>query len=271
MIFNFEGGCYAKTINLSETKEPEIFHAIKSGALLENIGFKPDTQEVDYANDERTENTRVSYPLDHIKNIMVPSLGKNPKHIFFLTCDAYGVLPPISKLTPGQAAFHFISGYTAKVAGTEADIIEPTMTFSACFGAPFMPLHPTHYAAMLSRKIREEEVNVWLVNTGWSGGPYGVGERMSLQYTRALITAALEGDLSEVSYVHHDVFGVAVPLECPGVPQEILNPRNTWTDKDAYDQKANFLADAFVQNFKKFASYANDEILAGAPHAKVHV
>lgn len=271
VIFNFEGGCYAKTINLSETKEPEIFHAIKSGALLENIGFKPDTQEVDYANDERTENTRVSYPLDHIKNIMVPSLGKNPKHIFFLTCDAYGVLPPISKLTPGQAAFHFISGYTAKVAGTEADIIEPTMTFSACFGAPFMPLHPTHYAAMLSRKIREEEVNVWLVNTGWSGGPYGVGERMSLQYTRALITAALEGELSEVSYVQHDVFGIAVPLECPGVPQEILNPRNTWTDKDAYDQKANFLADAFVQNFKKFASYANDEILAGAPHAKVHV
>jgi phosphoenolpyruvate carboxykinase (ATP) len=198
----------------------------------------------------------------------VPSLGKNPKNIFFLTCDAYGVLPPISKLTPGQAAFHFISGYTAKVAGTEAGVTEPTMTFSACFGAPFMPLHPTKYAEMLSRKMRDNNVNVWLVNTGWSGGAYGVGKRMSLKYTRALITAALNGELDKVEYVNHEVFGVAKPQSCPGVPSEILNPRNTWTDKNAYDEKANYLATAFMKNFEKFASFANEEIMAGAPRVK---
>lgn len=267
-IFNFEGGCYAKCIDLTEEKEPDIFRAIKPGAILENIVYKKGTNEVNFADGSRTENTRVSYPIEHIRNIAVPSLGKNPKNIFFLTCDAYGVLPPISKLTPGQAAFHFISGYTAKVAGTETGITEPTMTFSACFGAPFMPLHPTKYAEMLSRKMRESNVNVWLVNTGWSGGAYGVGKRMSLKYTRALITAALNGDLEKVEYVNHEVFGVAKPQSCPGVPAEILNPRNTWEDKNAYDEKANFLAGAFIKNFEKFAEYANDEIMAGAPHVK---
>ena len=269
VIFNFEGGCYAKTIDLSEEKEPEIFRAIKKGALLENIVFKNGTSEVDYKNKSKTENTRVSYPIEFIERIAVPSLGRNPKNIFFLTCDAYGVLPPISKLTPGQAAFHFISGYTAKVAGTEAGISEPTMTFSACFGAPFMPLHPTKYAEMLSGKMKEAKVDVWLVNTGWSGGPYGIGKRMSLKVTRALITAALKGDLNKVDYEMHEVFGVAMPTACHGVSADFLNPRNTWIDHDAYDQKANYLAGAFNRNFEKFAAFANVEILEGAPRVKV--
>lgn len=265
VIFNFEGGCYAKTIDLTEEKEPDIFKAIRNGALLENICFNENTNTVDYTNCSKTENTRVSYPIDHIDNIVGPSIGKNPKNIFFLTCDAYGVLPPISKLTPGQAAFHFISGYTAKVAGTEAGITEPTMTFSACFGAPFMPLHPTKYAEMLSTKMSEAKVNVWMVNTGWSGGAYGIGKRMSLKYTRALITAALNGELNKVIFDTHETFGLAFPTYCPEVPSEILNPRNTWKNKDAYDQKANYLAEAFNKNFEKFAEFANEEIMAGAP------
>jgi len=267
-IFNFEGGCYAKCIDLTEEKEPDIFRAIKSGAILENIVYKKGTNEVDFTDASRTENTRVSYPLEHINNIAIPSIGKNPKNIFFLTCDAYGVLPPISKLTPGQAAFHFISGYTAKVAGTEADVTEPTMTFSACFGAPFMPLHPTKYAEMLSQKMSEANVNVWLVNTGWSGGEYGVGKRMGLKHTRALITAALNGELDSIEFVNHEVFGVAMPKSCPNVPNEILDPRNTWSDKNAYDEKANFLASSFVKNFEKFAEFANKEIMAGSPQVK---
>lgn len=271
VIFNFEGGCYAKVIDLSAEKEPDIFKAITKGALLENVVFKKGTSEVDYKDGSKTENTRVSYPIDHIHNIAVPSVGRNPKNIFFLTCDAYGVLPPISKLTPGQAAFHFISGYTAKVAGTEAGITEPTTTFSTCFGAPFMPLHPTRYAEMLSKKMQEANVNVWLVNTGWSGGPYGIGSRMSLKYTRALITAALNGELDKVTYKNHEVFGVAMPTTCPGVPAEILNPRNTWTDKEAYDQKASNLAAAFNKNFEKFAEFANQEILDGAPKVRENV
>lgn len=270
-IFNFEGGCYAKTIDLTEEKEPDIFKAITKGALLENVMFKKGTNEVDYTDSSKTENTRVSYPIDHIVNRATPSIGKNPKNIFFLTCDAYGVLPPISKLTAGQAAFHFISGYTAKVAGTEAGITEPTMTFSACFGAPFMPLHPTRYAEMLSQKMQEAKVNVWMVNTGWSGGPYGIGKRMSLTHTRSLIKAALNGDLNQVTYKPHEIFGVAMPLHCAEVPSEILNPRTTWTDKDAYDLKASFLAEAFNTNFLKYKSFANEEILAGAPRVKEHV
>lgn len=265
IVFNFEGGCYAKTIDLSEDKEPEIYHAIRTGALLENVGFYDNSDEVDYADKSRTENTRVSYPLWHIPNAAMPSLGQNPQNIFFLTCDAYGVLPPISKLTPGQAAFHFISGYTAKVAGTEAGITEPTITFSACFGGPFMPLHPTRYAEMLSNKMREAKVNVWLVNTGWTGGPYGVGKRMSLAYTRALINAALDGQLEKSRYDKHEVFGLAFPVSCPGVPADILDARNTWKNKEAYDQRANELAGAFVRNFEQFSSYANQEIMAGAP------
>lgn len=270
VIFNFEGGCYAKTIDLSPEKEPDIFNAIRHGAVLENVGFKKGTNEVDFRDSSRTENTRVSYPLDHIPNIARPSIGMNPKNIFFLTCDAFGVLPPIARLTPGQAAFHFISGYTAKVAGTEADVKEPTMTFSACFGAPFLPLHPTRYAEMLSTKMQEAGVSVWLVNTGWTGGAYGEGQRMSLSHTRALVAAALSGDLARVEYEHHDVFGLEMPKSCKGIPAEILNPRNTWKDKNAYDQKAAFLANAFMKNFEKYQSYANEEILAGAPRADVH-
>jgi phosphoenolpyruvate carboxykinase (ATP) len=268
VIFNFEGGCYAKTIDLTEEKEPDIYRAIRPGALLENVGYKTGTDEVDFADGTRTENTRVSYPIDYICNTVQPSLSKNPKNIFFLTCDAYGVLPPIARLTPGQAAFHFISGYTAKVAGTEADVTEPITTFSACFGAPFMPLHPAKYATMLSNKMQEAGVRVWMVNTGWTGGPYGTGTRMSLKYTRALITAALEGKLDNVEYENHEIFGLAVPLACPGVPDGLLNPRDTWDDKDAYDHKAQYLAEAFLKNFEKFAALANAEILAGAPKLK---
>jgi phosphoenolpyruvate carboxykinase (ATP) len=268
VIFNFEGGCYAKVIDLNEEKEPDIFNAIKKGALLENVVCKKGTLDVDYTDGSKTENTRVSYPIEHIHQIAIDSMGRNPKNIFFLTCDAYGVLPPISRLSPGQAAFHFISGYTAKVAGTEAGITEPTMTFSACFGAPFMPLHATKYAEMLGKKMREANVNVWLINTGWSGGPYGTGTRISLKHTRALITAALQGGLDNVEYEIHEVFGVAVPRTCPGVPRDILHPRNTWSDRDAYDQKANYLAGAFNRNFEKFAALANDEILEGAPRVK---
>ncbi len=264
-IFNFEGGCYAKVIDLSEEKEPDIFKAIKPGALLENVTFKGDSNEVDFEDSTITENTRVSYPIDHINNIQVPSLANNPTNIFFLTCDAYGVLPPISKLTPGQAAFHFISGYTAKVAGTEAGITEPQVAFSACFGAPFMPLHPTRYADMLSEKMQKANVNVWLVNTGWSGGGYGVGSRMKLKYTRAMITAALNNELDTVEFTKHEIFGLMMPNTCPNVPDEILNPKNTWENKVDYDKTANELAVKFNANFEKFADNASEEILAGAP------
>lgn len=264
-IFNFEGGCYAKVIDLTEEKEPDIYRAIKKGALLENVTFKEGSNAVDFEDSTITENTRVSYPIYHIDNIQEPSLASNPKNIFFLTCDAYGVLPPISKLTPGQAAFHFISGYTAKVAGTEAGITEPVVAFSACFGAPFMPLHPTKYADMLSKKMQDANVNVWLVNTGWSGGPYGIGNRMKLGYTRAMITAALEGELDNVSYTNHEIFGLAMPNECPNVPNEILNPKNTWEDKAQYDKTANELSQKFNTNFEEFAENASAEILAGAP------
>ncbi len=264
-IFNFEGGCYAKVIDLSAENEPDIYNAIKKGALLENVVFKEGSNEVDFADVSITQNTRVSYPIHHINNIQVPSLAKNPKNIFFLTADAFGVLPPISKLTPGQAAFHFISGYTAKVAGTEAGVNEPLPSFSACFGAPFMPLHPTKYAEMLSAKMTEAGVNVWLVNTGWTGGPYGVGSRMKLKYTRAMITEAIEGRLGKGNFEVHPVFGLAMPTACDNVPDEVLNPRNTWEDKAAYDAKASTLATSFHKNFEQFKEYANEEILAGAP------
>lgn len=266
-VFNFEGGCYAKVINLSAANEPEIYGAIKKGSLLENVVM--DTHgHVDFENTSITQNTRVSYPIDHIAGIQVPSIGKNPKNIFFLTADAFGVLPPISKLTPSQAAYHFISGYTAKVAGTEAGIVEPTPNFSACFGAPFMPLHPTEYAEMLSIKMKEAGVNVWLVNTGWTGGPYGIGTRMKLKYTRAMITAALNGDLGLYSYdkYHiHSVFGVAQPRACPGVPTSVLSPRATWNNDEKYYTTAFKLSNAFRENFKKFEAYANEEIRRGGP------
>lgn len=265
-VFNFEGGCYAKCIDLSAEKEPQIYKAIKPGALLENITFKPGTNTVDYTDGSITENTRAAYPIDHIENAKEPSFGGDPKNIFFLTCDAFGILPPIAKLTKGQAMYHFISGYTAKVAGTEVGVTEPQTTFSACFGRVFLPLHPTKYAELLGKKLEEHpEANVWLINTGWSGGAYGVGNRMSLKYTRAMITAAMNGELNAVEYQPHNVFGVLVPQSVPGVPTEILNPRDTWTDKEAYDKKANELAGLFVKNFEKYAAQANDEIMAAAP------
>ena len=266
-VFNFEGGCYAKVIDLTEEKEPDIYRAIKKGAILENV-IMDDNEVVDFEDTTITQNTRVSYPLYHIDNIQTPSIGKNPKNIFFLTCDAFGVLPPISKLTPSQAAYHFISGYTAKVAGTEAGINEPLPSFSACFGAPFMPLHPAKYAEMLSKKMQEAGVNVWLVNTGWSGGPYGVGSRIKLKYTRAMINAVLNGDLGLYNYddYHiHSVFGVAQPRTCPGVPTEVLSPRATWNDDEAYYTTAFKLSNAFRENFKKFEEFANEEIRRGGP------
>ncbi|MFK7758229.1 MAG: phosphoenolpyruvate carboxykinase (ATP) [Flavobacteriales bacterium] len=266
-VFNFEGGCYAKTIDLSEDKEPQIFNAIKFGAILENIGFQEDGCTPDYSDSSKTQNTRVSYPIHHIDNIMVPSAGNAPKNIFFLTADAFGVLPPISKLSRSQAMYQFISGYTAKVAGTEAGVTEPQTAFSACFGSPFLPLHPAKYAEMLGNKMDEQNVNVWLINTGWSGGEYGTGSRIKLRYTRAMITAALTGKLDNVEYHTHDVFGLTFPTTCENVPSEILNPRNTWEDKAAYDEKANSLADKFVKNFEQFEDYANEEIMSASPHS----
>ncbi len=264
-VFNFEGGCYAKTIDLTAEKEPQIFKAIKYGSILENIVFHPETRQPDYTDTSITQNTRVSYPIHYIDNALPTSKSGIPKNIFFLTCDAFGVLPPISKLTPGQAMYHFISGYTAKVAGTEAGITEPVTVFSACFGAPFLPLHPTQYAEMLGNKMKENQVNVWLVNTGWSGGPYGVGSRIKLSYTRSMITAALNGQLANASYETIPIFGLQIPLSCDNVPNDVLNPRNTWTDKDAHDDKATHLAKAFIENFSSYEDKASEEILEASP------
>ena len=265
-IFNFEGGCYAKTINLTEEKEPEIYQAIRPGALVENVTFYPGTNKINFEDGSITENTRVSYPLDFISNAMEPSIGGLPKNIFLLTCDAFGVLPPISKLTPGQAMYQFISGYTAKVAGTETGITEPKPTFSACFGAPFLPLHPGKYAHMLGKKMQEHKVNVWMINTGWTGGPYGVGSRIKLKFTRAMITAALNGELNSVQFEKDPIFGVAIPMECPDVPTEVLNPINTWEDKMAFTKKAKYLAGLFIKNFEKFADGVSEDVLAAAPN-----
>ena len=268
-VFNFEGGCYAKCIDLSAEKEPQIWNAIKFGAILENIVFHEGTTNVDFSNGKKTENTRVSYPIHHIDNVAEPSVGGHPKNIFFLTCDAYGVLPPISRLTPGQAMYHFISGYTAKVAGTEAGVTEPQSTFSACFGKAFLPLHPAKYADMLGAQMKKHNARVWLVNTGWSGGAYGTGERMKLKFTRAMITAALNGTLDSVEYREHPVFGVSMPTSCPNVPSEILDPRATWKDKGAYDTTAEKLAKQFNDNFAKYKDGASAETLAAAPKVAV--
>lgn len=268
-VFNFEGGCYAKVIDLTEDKEPDIYRAIKPGALLENVVLKSNC-DVDFMDKSITQNTRVSYPIYHIDNIQKPSFAGNPKNIFFLTCDAFGVLPPVSKLNPGQAAYHFISGYTAKVAGTEAGITEPVPSFSACFGAPFMPLHPTVYAEMLSKKMKEANVDVWLINTGWSAGSYGVGSRIKLKYTRAMITSILEGELKNVDYQIHPIFGLSMPISCPNVPTEILDPMNTWENKSAYISKSIQLAHSFHLNFEKFANEASEEIINGGPLIDEH-
>jgi phosphoenolpyruvate carboxykinase (ATP) len=264
-VFNFEGGCYAKCVDLTAEKEPQIFNAIKFGSLLENINFYEGTTTVNYADISRTENTRVSYPSSYIDNAVDPAIGDIPKNIFFLTCDAFGVLPPISKLNTGQAMYNFISGYTAKVAGTEMGITEPTTTFSACFGKAFLPLHPTKYAELLGEKLKKHNVNVWLLNTGWVGGSYGVGSRIKLSYTRALITAALNGELDKAEMGTTPFFGLKFPKTCTGVPSDILEPQNAWKDKEAFNKTAQNLAAQFIKNFDQYASAANEEILAAAP------
>ncbi len=264
-VFNFEGGCYAKCVNLSAEKEPQIFQAIRFGSLLENTEFIDGTTTTDYDSITKTENTRVAYPINFIDNAVEPSVAKPPKNIFFLTCDAFGVLPPISRLDKAQAMYHFISGYTAKVAGTEMGITEPTTTFSACFGKAFLPLHPAKYAELLGKKLKDSDVNVWLLNTGWSGGSFGVGSRMKLAYTRAMITAAINGELDKAEYDTLPVFKLKMPKTCPNVPSEVLNPREVWKDKAAYDNKALDLAASFVKNFKQYEAGASKEILSAAP------
>lgn len=260
-IFNFEGGCYAKTIDLSEEKEPEIYRAVRFGAVLENTKFQKGGRAVDYSDKSKTENTRVAYPIHFIANALEPSVGGVPENIFFLTADAFGVLPPIAKLTPGQAMYHFISGYTAKVAGTEVGVTEPEATFSACFGAAFLPLHPTKYAEMMGEKMEKHQTNVWLINTGWNG----TGKRIDLKHTRAVISAALNGGLEKAAYQNHPVFGVAVPQSCPEVTDEVLNPEKSWASPEEYRKKAGRLAELFRENFKKYEEFANDEIRAGGP------
>jgi len=268
-VFNIEGGCYAKCVNLSEEKEPEIYHAIKFGSILENVLFKDEyTREVNYEDISITENTRATYPLEYIPNCKIPAIGGHPKNILFLTCDAYGVLPPVAKLDHAQAMYHFISGYTAKVAGTEVGVKEPQATFSACFGEVFLPLHPTVYAEMLAQKMEKHGATAWLVNTGWSGGKYGEGKRMDLKITRAIIDAIHSGELEKVPTAKMDLFGLEVPQTCPNVPSEILNPKNTWKNKSEYDKTAKFLADLFVKNFDKYADKATKETKAAGPQAK---
>lgn len=250
-VFNFEGGCYAKCIRLSKEGEPEIWNAIKYGSVLENV-VMDDKRVPNYDDGSLTENTRCAYPIDFIDGAAIPSVGGHPQNIFFLTCDAFGVLPPISRLTPEQAMFHFLNGYTAKVAGTEAGVTEPQTTFSTCFGAPFLPLHPSKYATLLAEKMQKHGAKVWLVNTGWTGGGPGVGSRMSLKHTRALLSAALNGSLNNATFTVDPVFGLEVPQACGDVPTSILNPRDAWADKAAYDEKANHLKSLFETNYAKF-------------------
>lgn len=250
-VFNVEGGCYAKCIGLTEEKEPEIYRAIRTGAILENV-ILDESGHPDYNDQSITENTRAAYPIEHIPNIMVPSVGGHPKNIVFLTCDALGILPPMARLSNEQAMFFFLNGYTAKVGGTEKGVTEPKSVFSACFGAPFLPLRPKVYAKLLGEKIAAHGSKVWLINTGWTGGPYGVGNRMKLSYTRAMINAAFAGELDDVTFETDPIFGLEMPTSCPNVPSEVLNPRNTWADKDAYDREANKLHELFVENAKKF-------------------
>ena len=264
-VFNMEGGCYAKTIDLSPQGEPQIYQAIRFGAMLENIGFEEDGITPNFKDDSITPNTRVSYPIDHIPGAVKGSKGGHPTDIFFLTCDAFGVLPPLARLDKGQAMYHFLSGYTAKVAGTEAGVVEPQTTFSACFGAPFLPLPATEYAQMLGDKMTEHGVRMWLVNTGWTGGGYGVGNRMKLSHTRAMISAALRGDLAETELVAHPIFNLAVPTRCEDTPDAIWDVKGTWSDPEAYDEAALDLSRQFSENFKQFEAHATEEMKEGAP------
>jgi phosphoenolpyruvate carboxykinase (ATP) len=264
-VFNYEGGCYAKMIRLSDEAEPEIYQTTRRfGTILENVTIDPTTRRLDLAT-AATENTRGAYPITHIDNIVPGSVAGHPRHIFMLTADAFGVLPPIARLTPEQAKYHFISGYTAKVAGTERGVQEPVATFSACFGAPFMPLHPTVYADLLGKKISDHGVDTWLVNTGWTGGPFGVGERFKIAHSRAVVRAALNGDLENVEFRRDPVFGFDVPVSCPGLPVELLTPRDTWADPASYDAKAADLARLFIANFDEFAALAGDAVVAAGP------
>lgn len=265
-VFNFEGGCYAKTIHLSPAGEPEIFRATQMfGTILENVVLHGGTRTIDFGDGSITENTRASYPIHYIPNAVPTGQGGQPKNVVFLAADAYGVLPPISRLTPEQAMYHFLSGYTAKLAGTERGVTEPKAAFSACFGAPFLPRHPGVYAEMLGEKLRTHNVHVWLVNTGWTGGPYGVGNRMSLGHTRSMIKAALAGELDHVETETDPVFGLHVPKVVHGVPSEVLTPRDTWADKDAFDAQAAKLAGMFKENFEKFAAQVPAEVKAAGP------
>ena len=268
-VFNFEGGCYAKVIRLNQEAEPQIYSTTQRfGTVLENVVFNPETGKLNLDDDTLTENTRACYPLNFIDNAVESKRATHPKNIIFLTCDAFGVMPPISKLSPDQALYHFISGYTAKVAGTEKGVKEPTSTFSTCFGGPFMPLHPSVYAELLKKKIQKHKVNCWLVNTGWIGGPYGVGSRISIKYTRALLNAALDGKLAKAKFVTDPVFGFQIPTACAGVPANILNPQKTWKNKKAYMEKYEALAKAFIENFKKYEAGCSKAILAAAPKVK---
>ncbi|MDQ6694802.1 MAG: phosphoenolpyruvate carboxykinase [Chloroflexota bacterium] len=267
-IFNFEGGCYAKVIKLSRTAEPDIWNASHSfGTLLENVVIDKRTGMLDLDSDKLTENTRSAYPIDTIPNASPTGTGGHPKNILMLTADAFGVMPPIARLTREQAMYFFLSGYTAKLAGTERGVTEPEPNFSACFGSPFLPLPPMTYARLLGEKIQEHGSDVWLVNTGWTGGPYGVGKRMSIAYTRAMVSAALNGTLSQVETRSDPIFGVSVPVSCPGVPNEVLTPRNTWQDREAYDTQAHNLVERFQENFKKFADQVTAEVRNAGPKA----
>jgi phosphoenolpyruvate carboxykinase (ATP) len=267
-VFNFEGGCYAKVIKLSPAAEPEIYATTRMfGTILENVVVDPVTRALNLDSDALTENTRAAYPLDFIPNIEPSGMTGHPQNIIMLTADAFGVLPPVARLTPEQAMYHFLSGYTAKVAGTEKGVTEPQATFSTCFGAPFMVHHPTVYARMLGEKIEKYNVKCWLINTGWSGGPYGVGSRMSIKYTRAMVRAVLNGELNKVEFVTDPIFGLAIPAACPEVPAEVLNPRNTWQDGAAYDAKARHLARLFADNFTQYADQASEAVRAAGPQA----
>ena len=264
-IFNIEGGCYAKAIGLSAENEPEIYEAIRFGTVLENVVYDPATRRVDYDDVSITQNTRASYPIEYIPNAKLPCVGGHPDHIIFLTYDAFGVLPPVARLTPAQAMYHFVSGYTAKVAGTEMGVTEPEATFSACFGAAFIVWHPSKYAEMLAEKMQRHGAKAWLVNTGLSGGPYGTGHRMSLKHTRAIIDAIHDGALDDAPTVEDPIFGFAIPTACPGVPSEILQPRNTWDDAAAYDRTARRLAERFAHNFEQYAEGSSQEIIDAGP------
>lgn len=262
-VFNFEGGCYAKTIHLTHENEPQIWDAIKFGTILENVVINEDRRKADYEDGSLTENTRAAYPIQYIPNSIYPGVGGQPSTIIFLTADAFGVLPPVAKLTPEQAMYYFMSGYTSKLAGTERGIVEPEATFSACFGSPFLPLHPLEYANLLKEKIAKYQTRVFLINTGWQGGAYGIGKRISIQNTRRMVSAAMDGYLDYVDYINHPIFNLAIPAKCPGVPDSILQPQNTWADQHAYEQAALRLAEMFHKNFAKFSHMPNEVIQSG--------